>query len=156
MQFFISISTVKINIIICLGKQLLFYGPADTCRNTAIFFGRKFPVQIFPVLMDKAHGPVGKSADIDDGNNHQSSRNFFRFQLLCQFHCRLNSHVFCVVNSAGNQRYLSCPSAYYGHWKLITASFYSQPALFYLSGLYFQISNLHFCSLLYPLFSIHL
>ena len=103
MQLFISVTTVKINIIICYRKKLRYHCMGDTVSSCSVRVSREYTVQILAILVNHTHGPVLKSADIDKRNHDHISLQILWLKLFSQFHGSLNSYVFRTMYTCCDQ-----------------------------------------------------
>ena len=81
-QPFKSVPAMQINIVICKWEKFPFYCIGDTLRCCAKHTSRKYPVQIFSILIDKAHGTMLKPAWIHQMDDDHLSVDLIRLQVM--------------------------------------------------------------------------
>ena len=98
-----SIPAVQIHIVICLREKLCHNCISNSVTECTIRISRENSVQVFSILIGKTHGTVLKSGPVHQTDHYDISRNFFRIQFVCKLHGSLDSYIFCIMHTAGDQ-----------------------------------------------------
>ena len=113
---------------------------ADLIGRRPFRRSRKFPVQVLSILINHTHGPMGKAAYIDKGNDDHRPLYLLRAKLLRKLNSRLDAHIFCAVDSGGDKGRPFPLAADHSHRKLQPTSLHFQIPGLFLPSVYFQCS----------------
>ena len=102
-QFFVIISAVKINVVICNFMKILFHRPGQTFHLCSFRISRKFPIQVFTVRQPHTSAARFKGQTIDHFHNDNRALNFFNLQLMGQFYGSLDTHILSCMNTSCDQ-----------------------------------------------------
>ena len=98
-----AIPAMQIDIIIYLREKLCHNSISDPVTKCTIRISRKNSVQILSVFIRQAHGAMLKSRPVHQTDYYDISRNLLRIQIVSHLHGCLNTYIFRIMYSAGNQ-----------------------------------------------------